>query len=51
MKKHSYEKTLNANNCGAVVVLEVTGLGGNIAITPHQLRELFLQVPTSLLLG
>lgn len=41
MRKYSCEKILNANNCGAVVRLEVMGLGGNIVITPHQLRELF----------
>lgn len=48
MKKYSCEKILNANYCGAVVGLEVTELGGNAVITPHQLGQLFLQVPISL---
>lgn len=42
MKKYCSERIFDANSCGAVVGLEVTGLGGNTVVTPHGLRELFL---------
>ena len=51
MKKRSREKMLHANNCGAVVGLEVTGLGGNTAITPRRLGELLLPGTYVALLG
>lgn len=42
VKKYSCERIFDANSCGAVVGVEVTGLGGNTVVTPHGLRELFL---------